>query len=158
MGVGGAFLKGPVREEAGKSVVQGPHLLPLTMKSIGQKSRPRAGAVQVTETRVAGRADSDSSKGCPRKGGAQLAVPDRREMPACALGKIPQGVNSRTMCCWGKLQTSLFSIPGPLHNRSPIRSSSPEDSRSPLSRGTLLLPSQFRSSQYPEAGGGMTPP
>lgn len=34
-------------------------------------------------------------------------------MPACALGKIPQGVNSRTMCCWGKLQTSLSSIPAP---------------------------------------------
>lgn len=115
--------------------------------------------MQVTNRRVAGRPDSDRIKGCPRKGGGgQLAVPDRREMPVCALGKIPQGVNSRTMCCWGKLQTSLFSIPGPLRNLSPIRNSFPEDFRSPLSPGTLLLPSQFRSSQYPEAGGEDDPP
>lgn len=55
------------------------------------------------------------------------------------------------MCCWGKLQTSLSSIPGPLYHRSPSLSSSPEDFRSPFSRGTLLLPTQFRSSQHPEA-------
>lgn len=37
--MGGAFLKGPVREEVGKKGVQGPHLKPLTIISTGQKSR-----------------------------------------------------------------------------------------------------------------------
>lgn len=60
------------------------------------------------------------------------------------------------MCCWGKLQTSLSSIPS-LCTTTLLLSSSQEDFRSPYSPGTLLLPSQFRSSQYPEARGDDPP-
>lgn len=83
-------------------------------------------------------------------------MPGRREMPACALGKIPQGVNSRAMCCWGKLQTSL-SIPAPcttslLSEALPGRILGVPSPRGPFSS----LPT--RSSQHPEAGRGVTPP
>lgn len=115
--------------------------------------------MQVTNRRAAGSRDSHSIKGCPRKvGGGQLAVPDRREMPACALGKTPQGVNSRTMCCWGKLQTSLFSIPGSLHNLSPIRSSSRRILGVPSPLGPFSSLPNSAPPSIRKREGGMTPP
>lgn len=82
------LLKGPVRDEARKSGVQGPHLLPVTDTS--QKSKLRAGAVQVPRGEWRERPAATALRVVSGRGGVVVACARQAEkMPACALGKIP---------------------------------------------------------------------
>lgn len=88
MGVGGVLLKGPVRDEARKSGVQGPHPPPLVTRT-GQKSKLRVGAVQVPRGVWRERPAATALRVVSGRGVVAAACARQAEMAACALGKIP---------------------------------------------------------------------
>lgn len=151
----GVLLKGPVRDEARKSGVQGPHLLRL---SHGQVKSENRGQVRCRyPEKSGGKGPRPQQEGLSRDGGWwRLPVPDRRRCQPAPSARFLKELTPEPCAAGGN--SKPLSPPF----RPPVLPLSwpqlfPGGFQDPFSRGTLLLPSQFRSSQYPEAKGDDPP-
>lgn len=149
------LLKGPVRDEARKSGVQGPHLLRL---SHGQVKSENRGQVRCRyPEKSGGKGPRPQQEGLSRNGGWWwLPVPDRRRCQPAPSARFLKELTPEPCAAGGN--SKPLSPPF----RPPVLPLSwpqlfPGGFQDPFSRGTLLLPSQFRSSQYPEAKGDDPP-